>query len=303
LFTKTCDQCGATFQSPYSKSRFCNQICTGAYKSSHSTTKKTCPICGHRGRRSIELCVTCRKQTAPAYFGYVCACGKSKAYSAKGCMDCYRTPWTEAEDALVKAKYPAIGAKALAPFIPNHPWQHIQARAYALGIVLTKKARRRLSFDINAERMRRDNPSRRPGATERLRQQAKEHPENLERLFKGHQKLQKATVTKLERKLFAILDDLGIVYESHAMIKPKFIVDVRIGNIIIQADGDWWHGHVRFAPLSERQQKQRARDAAQDTYLHKCGYKVIRIWESDMSLPVVQSALIDVGALIQPMLL
>lgn len=238
--------------------------------------------------------------------GFICGCGKLKAYSAKRCMSCYRTPWTEAEDAMIRAKYPSMGAKALATYIPNHSYQHIQARAYALGVILTKKARKRLSYDLNAERMRLDNPSRRPGASERIKQTSRSlwnRPEVAAKMMKGSRDNQKGKPTKLELKLFTILDALKVAYESYVIVKSHFIVDVRIGDIIIQADGDWWHGHTRFYPLMARQSKQQLRDAAQDAYLHKCGYTVIRIWESDMSLKTVQSKLAEVGALIQPMLL
>jgi len=53
--------------------------------------------------------------------------------------------------------------------------------------------------------------------------------------------------------------------------------------IVIQFDGDYWHGNPRKYPvLTERQKKQVKRDRAQDAYLISCGYRVIRIWESDL---------------------
>jgi very-short-patch-repair endonuclease len=85
---------------------------------------------------------------------------------------------------------------------------------------------------------------------------------------------------------------LGLDYEHQAIIKDKFVVDFRLGNIILQCDGDYWHGHKRFEPLTERQLKQQKRDAAQDKYLQACGYTVIRVWECDMSLETLQRLLL-----------
>lgn len=87
-----------------------------------------------------------------------------------------------------------------------------------------------------------------------------------------------------ELRIRAILDDLEVTYEASFLIKRKFIVDIKIGNLIIEADGDYWHGHPRFEPLTERQIKQQQRDAARNAYLLKCGYDLERIWESDFSL-------------------
>jgi G:T-mismatch repair DNA endonuclease (very short patch repair protein) len=121
------------------------------------------------------------------------------------------------------------------------------------------------------------------------------HPEQAaatrRALLEGHQRLERSKPSNLEHRLRGYLDDLGISYEPAAMIKPGFIVDIRIGRLILQADGDYWHGHLRFEPLTERQQKQRSRDKAQDAYLRACGYAVVRIWECEMSFDLVRRIL------------
>src|SRR3990172_1489799 len=131
--------------------------------------------------------------------------------------------------------------------------------------------------------MTENNPIKNEEVVKKVRDYRKAHPEVHERimikLLEGHQRIQKDKPTKLEQKLFAVLDSLQVPYEQFYLIKPKFIVDVKIDNLIIQADGDYWHGHPRFEPLTERQAAQQKRDKAQDAYLQKCGYTVIRIWE------------------------
>ena len=121
------------------------------------------------------------------------------------------------------------------------------------------------------------------------------HPEATEARFAkvraGHQRLQRDKPSKLEARLRAMLTEFGVVFEPSAMIKDKFVVDIRIGMLIIQADGDYWHGHPRFEPLTERQLAQQRRDRAQDAYLTTCGYTVVRVWESDMSRDKVATIL------------
>lgn len=130
---------------------------------------------------------------------------------------------------------------------------------------------------------------------EKVNSYYKNHPEVRERtmtkMFEGHRRIQKNKPTKLEKKLFGILDNLNVPYEPFYLIKPKFIVDVKIDNLIIQADGDYWHGHPRLEPFTERQMAQQKRDKAQDIYLHKCGYTVIRIWESELTFEKIVSVL------------
>jgi DNA mismatch endonuclease (patch repair protein) len=55
----------------------------------------------------------------------------------------------------------------------------------------------------------------------------------------------------------------------------------------VECDGDYWHGNVKVFPnLSKNQLNTRVRDAAQDILIRKAGWKVIRIWESDIQKDV-----------------
>lgn len=101
--------------------------------------------------------------------------------------------------------------------------------------------------------------------------------------------------SQLETELYDALDCLQINYVAQHPI-GHYIVDAFIApNFIIEADGDWWHGHPRFEPLNERQKKQQAHDRSRNTYFTKRGYHVIRIWECDMSLETVEYVLSNHG--------
>jgi len=66
----------------------------------------------------------------------------------------------------------------------------------------------------------------------------------------------------------------------------KFLVDIYIpkNNLIIQWDGDYWHGNTKkYKNLSNRQERRIKLDKSQNAYFKKCNYKVLRIWENDIN--------------------
>ena len=93
-----------------------------------------------------------------------------------------------------------------------------------------------------------------------------------------------AKTNSFEIKCYAMLDRVGIVYEKQKLIGDKFCVDAfsETLGLVIQFDGDYWHGNPDKFPIpSARQQKRIKLDASQDAYMRACGYDVLRIWESD----------------------
>lgn len=79
--------------------------------------------------------------------------------------------------------------------------------------------------------------------------------------------------TDIEIVLYDILNEIGIEYEKQY---PLFywIVDSFIPskNIIIQADGEYWHNKPDVAQ----------RDYSSQKYFEKCGYKVLRFWGNNI---------------------
>jgi very-short-patch-repair endonuclease len=87
---------------------------------------------------------------------------------------------------------------------------------------------------------------------------------------------------KLEVAECRLLDTLKIEYLAQVLICKKFVVDVLIPelNIVIQWDGDYWHG---YDGIKDARQKKRCNlDKSQDAYMKKAGYTVIRFWEHDV---------------------
>ena len=95
----------------------------------------------------------------------------------------------------------------------------------------------------------------------------------------------KKGLNRLEQKGNIILDKLKLEYETQYLINDKMCVDVYIPkyNLIIQWDGDYWHGKDKpYNELEERVKKRVDRDRSQDAYLKTCGYNELRFWESEV---------------------
>jgi very-short-patch-repair endonuclease len=111
------------------------------------------------------------------------------------------------------------------------------------------------------------------------------HPKTAAQLLAMNVRQQQRHTNGLERLGYAWLDSLHIVYEPQKVIGNKFCVDAFLPQqkIVIQFDGDYWHGNpARFPILDARQQRRVRLDASQDAYMRACGYIVIRLWETDM---------------------
>lgn len=99
------------------------------------------------------------------------------------------------------------------------------------------------------------------------------------RLAKFHR-----AATEPEKRVAAILETLRVEYlPQHAM--GFYTVDffVPSSNLVVQADGDYWHANPATYPTPSRtQQKQRRLDHSCDSYLSRRGFTVVRLWESDL---------------------
>lgn len=81
-----------------------------------------------------------------------------------------------------------------------------------------------------------------------------------------------------------MLEEIGLAYRPQHLINGKFCVDAFVPslNLVIQFDGDYWHGNPqKFTALNSTQERAVRYDRAHDAYMARCGYSVMRIWESD----------------------
>jgi len=93
----------------------------------------------------------------------------------------------------------------------------------------------------------------------------------------------KKGLNKIEKIGHEILEELEIQYKEQVLIANKFLVDAFIPsvNIVIQWDGDYWHGY-NINKIDDRIKKRMILDKGQDAYMKKCGYVVLRFWEHEL---------------------
>lgn len=106
----------------------------------------------------------------------------------------------------------------------------------------------------------------------------KQREQLIERLM-----VMSTTRTIPEKIVAQLLDELNISYEQEKQIgyyKCDFVIN---DNIIIEIQGDYWHGNpLIFKILNHVQQKNKNRDKAKKTYLLNKGYTVNYFWEYDI---------------------
>jgi len=94
--------------------------------------------------------------------------------------------------------------------------------------------------------------------------------------------------TKLELEGRELLEDLGFTkgedFFERTTLHEKFNVDIWFPDqkVIIEWDGEYWHGHPSMKPLNDHQKYIRQRDKSQDAYFAECGYITLRFWSREV---------------------
>lgn len=96
--------------------------------------------------------------------------------------------------------------------------------------------------------------------------------------------------TKIELKIQGFLDEMDIEYFKHKLINDienSYKCDIYVPkyNLVIECDGDYWHGNPSFykmEELSERQVSQKKRDSKRTLQMIRKKYNVIRLWETEI---------------------
>ena len=107
--------------------------------------------------------------------------------------------------------------------------------------------------------------------------------------FQPNSYRKKAKRTSAEQGVMNVLDELQISYEiefpiqfgNHCKLYDIKIVDK---NILIEVDGDFWHGNLdQNVKLNFLQLKNKKNDALKNVIAKIRGYKLIRIWEFEIN--------------------
>ncbi len=92
--------------------------------------------------------------------------------------------------------------------------------------------------------------------------------------------------TGIERIVANLLLEMGLQHQREVGFGP-WTVDFVLPDLqlVIQADGDYWHAHPDSFPtekLTKQQRDRRRLDKACDSYFTNRGYGVLRFWERDI---------------------
>ncbi len=108
-----------------------------------------------------------------------------------------------------------------------------------------------------------------------------EHARGMQRDF-----LKTKQPTRCELALYALLDELlgPGTWERQYLVFDRWTVDAAVPalRLILQADGDWWHGRDPAIRSHAVVAENRLNDARQVAYATKAGWRTLRLWESDL---------------------
>jgi len=91
----------------------------------------------------------------------------------------------------------------------------------------------------------------------------------------GAKALAERKITSIEKKVYDELKKRGILFKRQTLINNKFLVDAYVPNLnlVIEADGDYWHSLERVIK----------KDRAENAYLARCGYNMVRLSETEIN--------------------
>lgn len=105
----------------------------------------------------------------------------------------------------------------------------------------------------------------------------------------AHKELLRKKETKIETKIKNILIDNEIKFKKNFCIsfdgkKRMFDFYLKEYNLLIEADGDYWHSNpTTFKELNETQKKNKLNDDFKNYIAKELGYNLIRFWEMDIN--------------------
>jgi very-short-patch-repair endonuclease len=106
----------------------------------------------------------------------------------------------------------------------------------------------------------------------------------LETLARNRKQILKGNPSKLEFTFADILIGLGVEF-THQYEVDGFDYDFYIPdkNLLIEVDGDYWHGHPdKFPELNAMQRKNKGLDRLKTKHAADRNFQLLRFWEKDI---------------------
>lgn len=281
ILIKSCQQCGKIFSSYHRINlKYCSMNCYSQKRADAPTGKPLkeyiCHQCGKIfKRREIDKSQFCSRK---------CSSFSRKNLAEYICKECGRVFLDNPRTGIRNRKYCSVICKSneARRILQKPPKEFV---CEICNIIFYRKVNQKAKYPIKRFCS--------PGCRN-IGLSNKYHSDLVyrEKVLVSKAKSFKLSGTKPELECKEIIEKLSINFEYQYPILPKFIVDfLCYTNIIIQIDGEYWHGHPRFEPLTPKQTLQKKRDVHQDKYLTARGYQVFRIWENDITEEKIKSVL------------
>jgi very-short-patch-repair endonuclease len=119
----------------------------------------------------------------------------------------------------------------------------------------------------------------------KLKKQAK-NPEGIQGILKTNANKMATKLTWPEREFKKLLKELKVNFEVQKIVGNK-IYDFYIPhlNMLIEVDGDYWHGNEeKFPVLNGLQKKAIRNDMFKDGLAAGLGFGLERVWESELKV-------------------
>jgi len=260
-----CGVCGKTFYASLSflklGRKYCGLVCKGV--ASHNKPTITCQMCGKQFVHSLKG----GNGEPRKYCSKTCTGTAKKEGEYKACAVCGKERYIPA-CRLVTTSMFFCGAEHANQWQGRNKTEHICkmcGKTFRWSLSRSKSGKYNVTYCSLACR---DND-----------------PKRAAMLFELNVLQQSLKPNKLELACYKLLDSMNIEYIPQHTIGGKFVVDAFVPSrgIVIQFDGDYWHGNpFLFPEPDERQRRRIALDHSQDNYMVVCGYRVLRIWQSEL---------------------
>ncbi len=116
------------------------------------------------------------------------------------------------------------------------------------------------------------------------RPKKKRTPEEKEAFLKAKALEMSEKKTWPELEFEKILIEIGVDFRTQEIVGGKiFDFYIPSSNLLVEIDGDYWHGNPeKYKRPNKMQNTNRKNDKRKDLIAESNGYKISRVWESDL---------------------
>ena len=109
-------------------------------------------------------------------------------------------------------------------------------------------------------------------------------PEEKEAFLKAKALDMSGKLTWPELEFEKMLNELGIEYRTQEIVGGKiFDFYIPSENLLVEIDGDYWHGNPEIYKRPNKMQNTNRKNDRKKTLIAETeGYKISRVWESDL---------------------